>query len=119
MKKRFLFINQHPPYGTFKAKEALDALLMASVFEQTIQVLFLGDGIFQLKKDQQAKAIGVKNVASQLAALSVYDINDIFVAEHDLSARGLSVDDLIIPVKTLSQAEVSDLCENQDIILSF
>lgn len=119
MKKRFLFVNQHPPYGSFKAKEALDALLMASAFEQTIQVLFLGDGVFQLKKDQNTKLRHTKNIASNLSALAVYDIHDVFVAEKDLSARGLTVNDLILTVTALSQAEISRLCENQDIILSF
>ena len=119
MKKRFLFINNKPPYGSLAAKESLDALLMASAFEQTIQVLFLGDGVFQLKKEQVRQAINTKNIASQLTALAVYDITDIFVAEADLTNRGLTADDLILPVKTLSTDEVSHLMNNQDVILSF
>jgi tRNA 2-thiouridine synthesizing protein C len=119
MKKRFLFINHKPPYGSFAAKESLDALLMASAFEQTIQVLFLGDGVFQLKKDQQRQAIATKNIAANLAALAVYDIKDIFVAKTDLTSRGLTTDDLILPVKALSTEQVSQLMNNQDVILSF
>lgn len=119
MKKRFLFVNQHPPYGTLKAKEALDALLMASAFEQTISVLFLGDGVFQLLKNQAPQSIGSKNISANISALPIYDVNAIFVDEQDLTERGLTSDNFILPVKALSSAQVAQLIQQQDIVLSF
>lgn len=119
VKKNILFITRQPPYGRATAREALDALLAASAYDQKLGLLFLGDGIFQLLKEQQPIAGRQKNLAATLPALPMYDINNIYVQGSAMTDRGLTEDQLAIEVQTLSDTEISQLMEQQDQLLSF
>jgi len=117
--KKILFVNRQAPFGRSYAKESLDALLAASAYDQDISVLFSGDGVFQLVKEQQAKNIEQKNIASTLPALEMYDITKIFVQASALSERSLTAEQLAIEAKPLNDIEISTLTQTQDSILSF
>jgi tRNA 2-thiouridine synthesizing protein C len=117
--KQFLFINRKAPYGSFYAHEALDALLMTAAFGQHISVLFLEDGVFQLKKNQQPQDLGMKNFNANLSALPVYDVTALYVSHDALTERGLTQADLILPVTLLDNIAIHDLMAKQDVTLSF
>jgi tRNA 2-thiouridine synthesizing protein C len=117
--KKILFINRQAPYGTNCAHEALDVLLMASTFAQDIGVLFLGDGVWQLKKDQNPQEISIKNFTMTYKALSLYDIEKVYVEKTALDQRGLLKEDLLIPVELLTAEQIAELMAQQDHILSF
>ena len=74
--KNFLFVTRHAPYGTSFGKEGLDAVLMGSAFA-AVTLLFMDDGILQLKKDQHAEDIGIKDYSPTFAALDHYDVKEI------------------------------------------
>ena len=117
--KKILFVNTKAPYGSSMARDALDALLAASAYEQDLSVLFLGEAVFQLLRNQNPEAIGMKNLAATLPVLAMYDIKQIFVQESALSTRGLSIDDLALPAKALGEDEIAALMGTQGAILSF
>jgi tRNA 2-thiouridine synthesizing protein C len=117
--KKLLFISRKAPYGCATAKECLDALLAASAYEQDLGLLFMGDGVFQLKKEQQPEAGRQKNISATLPVLSMYDIKDIYLQASALAERGLTADDLVIPVKALNNNDIRELMEQQDQLLSF
>ncbi|MCW5700615.1 MAG: DsrE family protein, partial [Rhodospirillales bacterium] len=50
--KRFLYVNRKAPHGTVYALEELEMVLIAAMFEQDVHVVFLDDGVFQIKKNQ-------------------------------------------------------------------
>ena len=52
MRKRLLFLLRQAPYAGSNALEALEAALVAGVFDQNVSVLFKDDGVWQLAKDQ-------------------------------------------------------------------
>lgn len=117
--KKILFVNRQAPHGTNSAQEALDVLLMTSTFVQDISVLFLDDGIWQLKKDQDTKDINVKNFAKTFKAFSLYDIEKVFVEKESLERRGLTESDLIVKVDIINSNQVAELMAQQDSILGF
>ena len=117
--KKLLFISRKAPYGCATAKECLDALLAASAYEQDIGLLFMGDGVFQLKKGQQPEPGRQKNISATLPVLPMYDIEDIYLQASALVERGLTADDLVMPVKALNSDEIRDLMAQQDQLLSF
>ena len=119
IKKRLLFALRHAPYGNALAKEALDAILATSVYDQTLSVVFMDDGVFQLIKEQQADAIEAKNFINILSALPLYDINDVFVCEASLTARGISKDAISDTIQSLTADDLQNLFHQQDHILSF
>lgn len=116
--KKFLFVTRHAPYGTSFGKEGLDAVLMGSAFVP-ITLLFMDDGVFQLKKDQQAAEVGIKDYSATFAALNHYGVEDIYVSVQCLGKRGLQVEDLVIPVQAIDDDAIMELMKNKDVILSF
>ena len=117
--KKFMFVNRKPPYGTVYALESLEVVLIAATFDQDCSLVFMDDGVYQLAKGQNTKAIGVKNFSPTYRALDDYDINKLYVERESLQARGLTEDDLMVPVALLSAAEVGELMAAQDVVLSF
>ncbi|PUA26499.1 MAG: sulfurtransferase TusC [Cellvibrio sp. 79] len=120
MQKKILLISRHAPYGSSTAKEALDAALAAAVYEQSLSLLFMDDGVFQLLKDQQAQQINQKNFSSILAALPFYDIENIYIHQESLKKRIIENKDLLIEhAAILTNEQISTLLNDQDHILSF
>lgn len=119
MKKSFLLICRHAPYGDATAREALDVALTAATFDQTVSMLFLGDGVLQLISGQQPADIAQKALDKQLAALPLYDVETIYVEAEALIARGLASADFALPVQSLSAADIARQIDAHDIVLGF
>ncbi len=117
--KTFMFVNRKAPYGTVYALESLEVVLIAATFDQDCSLVFMDDGVYQLAKGQNTKGIGVKNFSPTYRALDDYDINKLYVERESLAQRGLTEDDLMVPVAVLSSGELGELMAAQDVVLSF
>ena len=117
--KKFMYVNRKAPYGTIYALESLEVVLIAAAFDQDVSLVFMDDGVYQLKKGQDTKGIGMKNFSPTYRALEGYDIEKLYVEKESMESRGLSVDDMVVPVEMLSKDELTSLMEEQDVILSF
>lgn len=117
--KKFAFINRKAPYGTIYALESLEVVLISAAFDQDVSLVFVDDGVFQLKKGQGTKAVGMKNFSPTYRALEGYDIEKVYVEKESLDARGLTEDDLLIDVEVLTAEEMATLMDEQDVVLSF
>ena len=117
--KKLLFLNRKAPYGSSLPREALDAVLMASAFGQQVTLVFLGDGVFQLKTQQDPSEIEMKNFSKTFAALELYGVSSIYVEQSSLQKRGLTQDQLLIPAKLIQPHELTELLEEQGQVLSF
>ena len=117
--KKFMYINRRPPYGTVYALEGLEVVLIGAAFEQDVSVVFLDDGVFQLKKGQDTGGSDMKNFSPAYRALEMYDVEKLYVEKASMEARGLTEDDLIVPVEVISQSELTALMEQQDVILNY
>jgi tRNA 2-thiouridine synthesizing protein C len=117
--KKFMLVNRKAPYGSIYALESLEVVLIAAAFEQDVSVAFVDDGVYQLKKGMQTKAIATKNFSPTYRALEDYDIDKLYVESESLAARGLVAEDLITDVKLIDRAALAELMEQQDVVLSF
>ncbi|MBT3348539.1 MAG: sulfurtransferase complex subunit TusC [Thiotrichales bacterium] len=131
--KQFLYVNRKAPYGTVYALESLEVVLIGAAFDQDVRLLFMDDGVFQIKKDQNTEASGLKNFSPTYNALGDYDVNKIYVSKESLDERGLTQDDLMplvyededddwaekSSIKIVSADEIRDLMEGSDVVLSF
>ena len=104
-----LIVLRHPPHGSQWLREGLDVALVAAAFGQRVGLLFQGDGVYALLKDQQAGALGQKGTHPQMAMLEMYDIDTLWVSETALAERELSADDLMLPVVPLNAEAVAEL----------
>lgn len=118
--KKLLFISRHSPYGSSLAKEALDAILAASAYDQDLSFLFMDDGVFQLLREQNTHDITQKSFSSMLAALSLYDVNNIYVHQESLDARQIISDDILLQdITILDNTAIQQLMSDQHQLLSF
>ena len=116
--KRFMYVNRKAPYGTVYALEMLEKVLIAAAFEQDVHVVFMDDGVYQLKKGQETKAVNMKNFSPTFRALEGYDVEKLYVEKESLESRGLTVDDLVVPVEVLDAKELAALMSKQEVILT-
>jgi len=111
-KQSFTFISRSSPYGSNRAQLCLDAAFAAAVFEQEVNYLFIGDGLYQLLKEQNAEDIEHKTLGRALETLDLYGIENVYVLADDMKKRNLVSDDLVVPVQTLDSAKASSLISN-------
>jgi tRNA 2-thiouridine synthesizing protein C len=131
--KKFMYLNRKAPYGTIYAWEALEVVLIGAAFDQDVSVMFLDDGVYQLTKGQDTKAIGMKNFSPTFRTLGDYEVKKIYVDRASLEARGLTQDDLVEIawedfeteeeieniVEVIDSARVGELMNESDAIFSF
>jgi tRNA 2-thiouridine synthesizing protein C len=131
--KKFLYVNRKAPYGTIYALESLEVVLIGAAFEQDVSLAFLDDGVYQIAKGQNTEEVGMKNFSPTYKALGDYDVNKIYVEQESLDARGLTIDDLLPltwededddwaekdSIKVVSAAEMAELMDQSDVVLSF
>ena len=102
-----LFIQHRAPYKGYSALETLDALLVAAAFGQNPSVLFQGDGVWQLLKDQEPQMMGRNSIVAQLKALPLYEVEDIYIDEDSLISRGLTISQLALPVAVIKKRDMA------------
>ncbi len=131
--KKFLYINRHAPHGTIFAQEGLEVALIGAAFDQEVVMAFLDDGVYQLKNHQDTAEIGTKNFSATYRALGDYEVQTIYVERESLQQRGLQEVDLMPLVyedeeddwaekpliRVVSEAELSDIIDQSDVILNF
>ncbi|MCK4494301.1 MAG: sulfurtransferase complex subunit TusC [Methylococcales bacterium] len=116
--KKYLFVLRHAPYHGLHAQEMLDVVLTVAAFEQPVALLVLDDAVFQLKQTQQTQKKTYKNLGAVFKALEIYDINDIYVETESLVERGLSANDLLLPIQSCSRSAIAHLIRQYDLIFS-
>jgi tRNA 2-thiouridine synthesizing protein C len=128
-KKRFMFLNRKAPYGTIYALEILEAVLISAAFEQNAVIAFVDDGVYQIMQGQDTAAIGMKNFSRTYGAVEMEkeDADEdpdldivwrIVVEQESIEQRGLTADDFVIGVEIMGRDQLSQLMNEQDVVLS-
>jgi tRNA 2-thiouridine synthesizing protein C len=117
--KKVMFVNRKAPYGTIYALESLEVVLITATFDQDVSLVFLDDGVYELMKGQNTKAVGIKNFSPTYRALDGYDVEKLYVERESLDARGIDESQLLVDVEVLSSAQMGELMAQQDVLLSF
>ena len=128
-----MYVNRKVPYGTIYALESLEVVLIGAAFDQDVSLAFVDDGVYQLVKNQNTEAIGMKNFSSAFKALGDYDVNKIYVERESLQLRGLLQGDLLpltyededddwaekSSIRVVDSKALAAVLEEQDVVLSF
>jgi tRNA 2-thiouridine synthesizing protein C len=117
IQKHLAFIFTAAPYASQTAREGLEAVIAASIFDQRLSLVFIGDGVFQLIKKQIPDT--AKNHAKMLQALSVYDINDCYVHAKSMEERNLTVNQFCIDTSLIDDHDLQTLLATAHHTLSF
>lgn len=114
----YLFLLSHSPYGSTLAREALDMALAAAAFDQTVQLVFLGDGVFQLLNNQQSELKQKKNISKTLPVLGLYDIDTVYADSGSLTERGIDKAQIFAPCQVIDNAAIQQLIAKADAVMS-
>lgn len=114
--KKYLFVMRTPPHSGILVQEKLDIVLTTAAFDQKVGLLFLDDGVFQLKSEQNPDRASMKDTSSIFRALEIYDIHDFYTEVESLQDRGLKPGDLILPVKEIYKKDISGFMNQFDIV---
>lgn len=114
--KHYLFVMRDAPHQGVRLQELLDVLLITAAFDQAVSLLFLDDGVFQLKQHQQPILAGLKDTLAILGALELYEVKALVVESESLEKCSLQAADLAIPVNVLPRAEIATWIKQFEII---
>ena len=131
--KKFMYINRRAPYGTVYPLEGLEVVLIGAAFEQEVCMVFISDGVFQLKQGKDTIDSGMKNFSPTYRALGDYEVTRLYVERESLEERGLTEADLMPltwededddwaekpSIHIVSRTQLSDLLEEQDVVFNF
>ncbi len=117
--KRVLLVIRHSPYGSSLARASIDLALAAAAFDQDVSLLFLGDGVLQLCPDQQADAVGSRNLGRLLASLPLYDITQVYVDADAVTRYRLDLAAAPVTAQALDRQAISQLMGSHDHLVGF
>lgn len=116
--KRITILCQCAPYGSSAARESLDVCLAASVYVAKLQVIFTGDGVWQLVRGQDTRGGTEKQHDKLLASFPLYDIEAVFADRDSLSERGLEESMLVEGITIIDRNQLTHELSNADQVLS-
>ena len=119
IRKRILVLLRKPPHGSIFGQEALEAVLVAGAFEQEVTLLLMGDAVLHLVRGQHPERLEHKDLLAVFATLKDYDVEHIVVQQSALVQRGLATTDLAMKVDAMNDADLGQLIEAQDVVISF
>jgi tRNA 2-thiouridine synthesizing protein C len=115
MKKVAIIVSQ-APHGNAKGREALDAALALSAYNQ-ISLFFMGDGVFHLLKNQLPERILMRNYIATFGVLDLYDIEHCYALANDITSRQIT--DMVMDIKLLDDSAWRYQLHQQDAIIHF
>jgi tRNA 2-thiouridine synthesizing protein C len=119
-KTKVMFVCRTAPYGTIYEQESIEAMVMFGAYEQDISVSFVGDGVFSLKKGQDASLLGKKNFSMTYPILiDDFEISHIYVEKESLLERGLSENDLMTEVEIIDRNVMKQKMNEMKALLPF
>ncbi|MCI0508892.1 tRNA 2-thiouridine synthesizing protein C [Chromohalobacter marismortui] len=114
-----LVILRHAPHGSLWLREALDLALVGAAFGQSVSLLLMGDGVWALLQGQGSGPLGQKGTQSTFEMLEMYDIERLYIDIDALEARGLTRDDLLLPVIEVPAPALSAVLAGHRQIVNF
>jgi len=107
------------PYGSVYTAEGFRTLMGIAVFEMDIRVVCVDDGVYALVKGQNPTKLDMKPLGDGFPALAEFGVKDFYVHDQALTERGLTVDDLVVPVQAVSSAQIAQILQESGKVLPF
>lgn len=131
--KKLLYVNRRAPHGTNYGQEGLEVALIGAAFDQDVSMVYMDDGVFQLRKGQDTSDLETKNFTATYRALGDYDVQKVYVEKESLSRRGMGEADLMElmyededddweekpMIRLVDSAELTAIFEDADVIMNF
>ncbi|GJM08979.1 MAG: protein TusC [Lysobacteraceae bacterium] len=97
----FLVLVDQLPMSGDDVRERVDLVIMALALDLPVQLLFVGDGVWQLKAGQSPDRVGLHDSTAAWRSLDLYGLDQIWVDGEAMRARGLQADQLMLPASVV------------------
>lgn len=119
MPKSLLIISRQSPWSGTSAREALDIALAGGAFDLPLGMLFLDDGVLQLRPDQSPNQLQQKDLTANLQALEMFGVEDLYACATSLAERGMSPSELgIEALQVLRDHDLTALIDRYDQVIT-
>ncbi|RMQ45973.1 DsrF protein [Pseudomonas cichorii] len=119
MARSLLIISRQAPWAGTSAREALDIVLAGGAYDLPVGLLFMDDGVFQLRPGQNASALQQKDLTANLKALSIFGVEEVYACGQSLAERGIPGTELDTEINQLSaRSELSALVDRYDQVIT-
>jgi tRNA 2-thiouridine synthesizing protein C len=111
-----VMLTQLPLYSIY-TRESLDLIFALAAVDHQVSVIFGGDAVYQLIKADDSAELMVKDVRRSFKLFELYDIEDLYICADSLRQRKLQANELLLDVKPLDCAELSQLLSSQQHVI--
>ncbi|MFN0003257.1 MAG: DsrE family protein [Pseudohongiellaceae bacterium] len=118
-KKPWLFLSCKNAWTNSAAASCVEVAMTAAIFDQPVNLIFCGDGVTQLLKNQDASGLNQKSLAQLFPALELYDVKNIYVDAVALQERELNLQDLLLPVTLVQAAAMRSMITESHTVFIF
>ena len=113
----WLFIITSPPYEHGLASDpAIDAVMAAGAFGQSVSLLFLDDGLRYITTRNEVPK-GQTDLSKLLKSLPLYDVNDVYYVKP--TAQNLPLESVLLECQSISVRAVADLVTTATHVVTF
>jgi len=118
-KPSVLYVITRAAYSNSIGQEALDAVLIGASFDLDVSVLFIHDGVFQIKQGQKSRSSDLKEFTKGYKALEDFGVEQIYIDDLSMNARGLEESELMCSVTVLDNQAVRKLIATNAKVFTF
>ncbi|TFH01464.1 MAG: hypothetical protein E4H14_18570 [Candidatus Thorarchaeota archaeon] len=111
--RKVLILVKNKPFGRIVASEGWRAAVGMFGMDHESQMLFIGDGVYGLMKDQDIVPIRMFK--------STFESFDgiVFVSKKSLEERNIDVSEIFVEVQILEEADVAKTLVENEVIITF
>lgn len=117
MSKQILIVHTQSAFHTLAGKEALDLSLIFAAFDQTVNVLFLGEGVSQCLSAQQPEQLHQKDYLSTFKLLDMYEVEGTYVCQTSVNRFGWAETQIADNFDIISSDKINQLKAQADHVL--
>jgi tRNA 2-thiouridine synthesizing protein C len=107
------------PYGSVYTAEGFRSVMGIGIFEMDVALVFVDDGVYALVKDQDPEKLDMKPLGEGFPMLPEFGVNEFYVHQSSLEARGLSVGDLVMDVQLVDDAGLAQVLAESGTVIPF
>ena len=111
--KHYLLIHSLWPFSNKGAQEGLELALALATFNQKVDLLFMGDGLWQITNHQKPEIILRKDFIATFKALKAFGVANIYAEKTKQTVER------IIDVKLVDPVEIANLMATADIVFNY
>ncbi|MEL6749551.1 MAG: DsrE family protein [Pseudomonadota bacterium] len=113
--RHLLYLFRRAPHGTLYGWEMLQSVLVGAAFEQQVSLAFVEDGVYQLVRGSDTSATSSKNFMPVYQVLADYGVDQVYVDQAALTARGLNRQSLWRVTDEETGRDLLTLCDTEQL----